>query len=168
MKTSDDILATQFDATGTYFAILRQGSVFELWRRGDPPHKEIGPLRSIAESESTPFTATFLKGEDRYLVAANNAVRVHRIGETGYETFHSFTGPRDSALDGQHAFMGASADGSTVLHIGPDGTGGALHLAPDRWYRQLCDIIGGRELTHGDAALLPADPRSPRPCAEDD
>ncbi|MFJ7948887.1 trypsin-like peptidase domain-containing protein [Streptomyces sp. NPDC096354] len=168
VKTGDDILATQFDPTGTYFAILRRGSVLELWRRGDPPRKEIGPLRSIAESASTPFAAGFLEGGSRYLVAANNAVRVYRIGEPGYETFYSFTGPRDSALDGQHSFMGASADGTTVLHIGPDGIGGALHLAPDRWYRELCAIIGDRELTPGEVDLLPADPRTRKPCAEDD
>ncbi|WP_329166949.1 serine protease (plasmid) [Streptomyces sp. NBC_01717] len=168
VKTGDDILAAQFDATGTYFAILRRGSVLELWRRGKTPHKEIGPLRSIAESESTPYAAGFLEGGGRYLVAANNSVRVYRIGEPGYETFYSFTGPRDSALDGQHSFMGASADGSTVLHIGPDGTGGALHLAPGQWYRELCTIIGDRELTPGEADLLPADPRTRKPCGEDD
>ncbi|MFI8185892.1 trypsin-like peptidase domain-containing protein [Actinacidiphila glaucinigra] len=164
IKTGDDILATQFDTTGTYFAILRRGSVLELWRRGDPPHKEIGPLRSIAESASTPFAAGFLEGRGRYLVAANNAVRVYRIGEPGYETFYSFTGPHDSALDGQHSFMGASADGSTVLHIGPDGSGGPLHLSPDRWYRELCAIIGARELTPSEVDLFPADPRTRKPC----
>ncbi|MGW0961372.1 serine protease [Streptomyces gelaticus] len=168
MKTGDDILATQFDTSGKYFAILRRGSVFELWRRGDPPHKETGPLRSIAESPSTPFAATFLDGEGRYLLAANNAVRVYRIGKPGYETSYSFTGPRDSARNGQHSFMDASRDGSTVLHIGPDGIGGPLHLAPGRWYRELCDIIGDRELTPEEVDVLPVDPRTRRPCAEDD
>ncbi|MGW6908946.1 nSTAND1 domain-containing NTPase [Streptomyces sp. NPDC054940] len=168
LKTGDDILATQFDTTGTYFAILRRGSVLELWRRGDPPHKEIGPLRSIAESGSTLFAAGFVEGGDRYLLAANNAVRIYRIGEPGYEAFYSFTGPHDSALAGQHTFMGASADGSTVLHIGPGGIGGPLQLAPDRWYRELCAIIGDRELTSGEVDLLPADPRTRKPCAEDD
>ncbi|MFE6286212.1 trypsin-like peptidase domain-containing protein [Streptomyces sp. NPDC057877] len=168
VPTGDDILATQFDPTGRYFAILRRGSVLELWRHGDPPRKEIGPLRSIAESLSTPYAAGFLEGGDRYLVAANNAVRVHRLGEPGYETFYSFTGPPDSALDGQHAFLHASADGSSVLHIGPDGSGGPLHLAPGRWYRELCAIIGDRELTPGEVDLLPADPRTRKPCAEDD
>ncbi|MFE3493877.1 trypsin-like peptidase domain-containing protein [Streptomyces sp. NPDC059175] len=168
VKTGDDILATQFDAKGEYFAILRRGSVLELWRRSDPPHKEIGPLRSLAESAGTPFAVEFLEGEGRYLVAANNTVRVYRIGEPGYESFYSFTGPRESALDGQHSFLAASADGSTVLHVAPDGTGGPLHLAPDRWYRELCDIIGDRELTRSEVDLLPVDPKSRKPCTRDD
>ncbi|MEU5096533.1 trypsin-like peptidase domain-containing protein [Streptomyces sp. NPDC020996] len=168
VQTGDDILASQFDSSGKYFAILRRGSVFELWRRGDPPHKEIGPLRSVAESDDTPYVAGFLEGRGRYLIAANNAVRVYRIGKPGYETFYSFTGPRDSTLDGQHGFLGASRDGRTLIHIGPDGTGGPLYLAPDRWYRDLCDIIGDRELTSGEVDLLPVDPRTRKPCAEDD
>ncbi|MET9395276.1 serine protease [Streptomyces sp. NPDC006624] len=164
VRTGDDILATHFDPSGRYFAILRRGSIFELWRRGDPPQKEIGPLRSIAESDETPYAAGFLP-HGRYLVAANNAVRVHRLGKPGYETFYSFTGPPDSRLEGQHAFLGASEDGSTVLHIGPDGTGGPLQLAPGRWYRELCDIIGDRELTASEVDLLPAVPSTRKPCA---
>ncbi|MFI1562233.1 trypsin-like peptidase domain-containing protein [Streptomyces sp. NPDC020490] len=168
VKTGDDILAAQFDSHGKYFAILRRGSIFELWRRGDPPHKELGPLRSVAESKDTPFAANFLDGGDRYLLAANNAVRIYRIGKPGYESFYSFTGPSGSALDGQHSFLGASRDGSTVLHVGPKGIGGPLQLAPDRWYRELCHTIGDRELTPGEVDLLPADPKSRKPCAEDD
>ncbi|MFI1106647.1 hypothetical protein ACH4TU_01590 [Streptomyces physcomitrii] len=165
VPTGDDILAAQFDSTGRYFAILRRGSILELWRRGDPPRKELGPLRSVAESSETPFFAGFLAGRDRYLLAANNAVRVHRLGEPGYERSYSFTGPRDSALDGEHSFLDASRDGGTVLHIGPDGTGGPLQLSPRRWYRELCETVGDRELTAEEADLLPAEPRSRRPCA---
>ncbi|MGW5275022.1 nSTAND1 domain-containing NTPase [Streptomyces sp. NPDC004044] len=168
VKTGDDILAAHFDSSGKYFAILRRGSVFELWRRGNPPRKEIGPLRSIAESLSTPYAAGFLEGDGRYLIAANNAVRIYRIGERGYETFYSFTGPRDSTLDGEHAFMDASTDGSTVIHIGPDGSGGPLHLSPRRWYSELCDIIGHRELTPEELDVLPVEPSTRKPCAEDE
>ncbi|WP_230535155.1 serine protease [Streptomyces albidoflavus] len=166
VRTGDDILAAQFDPSGNYFAILRRGSVFELWRRGDPPRKELGPLRSLAEGGDTPYVASFLEGEGRYLVAANNALRIYRIGEPGYETFYSFVRPSDRPTRAQHTFRGASVDGSTVLHWGPDDTGGPLHLAPRRWYRDLCDIIGERELTAAEVELLPAEPKSRRPCAE--
>ncbi|MFC7978914.1 trypsin-like peptidase domain-containing protein [Streptomyces cinereoruber] len=165
VKTGDDILAAQFDADGKYFAILRRGQVFELWRRGAPPRKEIGPLRSLTESSSVPYMARFVEGGDRYLIAANNAVRVYRIGEPGYETSYTFTGPRGSALDGQHAFMDASRDGSTVIHIGPKGSGGPLHLDPGRWRRELCDIIGDRELSPDEVAVLPVEPKTRTPCA---
>ncbi|MFC9247405.1 trypsin-like peptidase domain-containing protein [Streptomyces sp. NPDC057136] len=168
VKTGDDILAAHFDRSGKYFAILRRGAVLELWRRGNPPRKEIGPLRSIAESSSTPYAAGFLEGDGRYLIAANNSVRIYRIGERGYESFYSFTGPRDSTLDGEHAFMGASGDGSTVIHIGPDGSGGPLHLSPGRWYSELCDIIGHREFTPEEMDVLPVEPSTRKPCAEDE
>ncbi|MEU6107113.1 serine protease [Streptomyces albidoflavus] len=168
VRTGDDILAAQFDPSGKYFAILRRGSVFELWRRGDPPHKELGPLRSLAEEDATPYVASFLEGEGRYLVAADNALRIYRIGEPGYETFYSFVRPGDRTTRAQHTFRGASVDGSTVLHWGPDDTGGPLQLSPRRWYRDLCDIIGDRYLTAEEAELLPAEPRTLRPCAEDD
>ncbi|MFD7135478.1 trypsin-like peptidase domain-containing protein [Streptomyces sp. NPDC059894] len=167
VRTGDDILAAQFDPSGKYFAILRRGSIFELWRRGDPPRKELGPLRSLSEVDGTPYVASFLEGEGRYLVAANNAVRIYRIGEPGYETFYSFVRPSDGTSDVQHAFRGASVDGSTVLYEGPDGTGGPLHLSPRRWYRDLCDVIGDRELSAEEVDLLPAEPRSRRPCADD-
>ncbi|WP_331449121.1 serine protease [Streptomyces prasinus] len=167
VKTGDDILAAQFDPSGKYFAILRRGSIFELWRRGDPPRKELGPLRSLSEVDLTPYVASFLEGEGRYLVAANNAVRIYRIGEPGYETFYSFVRPSDRTTDVQHAFRGASVDGGTVLHWGPDGTGGPLRLSPRHWYRELCDVIGDRELTAEEVDLLPADPRTRRPCADD-
>ncbi|MFF8563655.1 trypsin-like peptidase domain-containing protein [Streptomyces albidoflavus] len=168
VRTGDDILAAQFDPSGKYFAILRRGSIFELWRRGDPPHKELGPLRSLAEADATPYVASFLEGEGRYLVAADNALRIYRIGKPGYETFYSFVRPGDRQTRAQHTFRGASVDGSTVLHWGPDDRGGPLHLSPRRWYRDLCDIIGDRELTAEEAELLPAEPRTLRPCAEDD
>ncbi|MEW2706220.1 trypsin-like peptidase domain-containing protein [Streptomyces koyangensis] len=168
VRTGDDILAAQFDPSGKYFAILRRGSIFELWRRGDPPHKEVGPLRSLVEESATPYVASFLEGEGRYLVAADNALRIYRIGEPGYETFYSFVRPGDGTTRAQHTFRGASVDGSTVLHWGPDATGGPLQLSPRRWYRDLCDIIGDRYLTAEEAELLPAEPRTLRPCAEDD
>ncbi|MCG5120480.1 serine protease [Streptomyces sp. T7(2022)] len=168
VRTGDDILAAQFDPSGKYFAILRRGSIFELWRRGDPPHKELGPLRSLAELDATPYVASFLEGEGRYLVAADNALRIYRIGEPGYETFYSFVRPGDRQTRAQHTFRGVSVDGSTVLHWGPDDRGGPLHLSPRRWYRDLCDIIGDREFTAREAQLLPAEPRTLRPCAGDD
>ncbi|MEU5161693.1 trypsin-like peptidase domain-containing protein [Streptomyces sp. NPDC020875] len=168
VPTGDDILAAQFEPGGRYFAILRRGSIFELWRRGTPPRKELGPLRSVAESNETPYVASFLEGGDRFLLAANNAVRVYRIGEPGHEAFYSFTDPgeRSSSHTG-HSFLGASVDGETVLHSGPKGIGGPVQLVPDLWFRELCDVIGDRELTRAEAELLPADPRTRRPCAGD-
>ncbi|MET9657505.1 serine protease [Streptomyces sp. NPDC006510] len=167
VQTGSDILAAQFDTSGKYFATLRRGSIFELWRRGDPPRKEVGPLRSISELDLTPYVASFLEGEGRYLVAANNAVRIYRIGEPGYETFYSFTRPNDKTVNAQYAFRGATVDGSTVLYESPDDAVGALHLSPGRWYRELCDVIGDRELTLEEVDLLPADPRTRKPCAAD-
>ncbi|MGW1192007.1 nSTAND1 domain-containing NTPase [Streptomyces sp. NPDC002559] len=167
VQTGSDILAAQFDPGGKYFAILRRGSILELWRRGHPPRKEVGPLRSISEQDLTPYVASFLKGEGRYLVAANNAVRIYRLGKPGYEAFYSFTRPNSRRTNAQYAFRGVTIDGGTVLYESPDNAVEALEMSPGRWYRDLCDVIGDRELTPEEAAPLPADPRTRNPCAAD-
>ncbi|MGW8398015.1 nSTAND1 domain-containing NTPase [Streptomyces lydicus] len=158
VKTGDDILSAQFDGSGQYFAILRRGSVLELWRRGNSPRKELGPLRSIAESANTPFFAGFLDGDGRYLIAANNAVRIYRIDDGRYEDYYAF-GEQPSSVSGKgHTFMDASKDGRTLIHIGPTGDGGPLVLDPARWHRELCEIIGHRQFTAEELSSLPMEP----------
>ncbi|MFF9571046.1 hypothetical protein [Streptomyces sp. NPDC014685] len=67
----------------------------------------------------------------------------------------------------QYAFRGVTIDGGTVLYERPDNAVEALQLSPDRWYRELCDVIGDRELTPEEVDPLPADPRTRNPCAAD-
>ncbi|MEV6726581.1 hypothetical protein AB0M94_37305 [Streptomyces xanthochromogenes] len=35
--TTEDVLAIQFDRSGRHFALMRRGSIIELWQRDPPP-----------------------------------------------------------------------------------------------------------------------------------
>lgn len=41
VRTTEDVLAVQFDRSGRYFGLMRRGSIVELWRR-DPLRRELG------------------------------------------------------------------------------------------------------------------------------
>ncbi|MEX2981126.1 trypsin-like peptidase domain-containing protein [Streptomyces sp. C36] len=163
VKTTDDVLAVQFDPSGRYFALMRRGSVIELWRR-DPWRKELGPLRSVSEDRFTPWVARFLDGDGRYLIAANNAVQTYRIGERGYRDSYEFGNQSRTFLDKGHSFMGTSKDGKTVIHVDPTGKGGPLSLDPATWQQKLCEIIAHREFTTDELKFLPAGVPGRRVC----
>ncbi|MET9686974.1 serine protease [Streptomyces sp. NPDC006514] len=154
VRTTEDVLAVQFDPSGRYFGLMRRGAIVELWQR-DPLRKRLGPLRSTTESLVTPTVATFLDGDGRFLIAANNAVRTYRVGERAPEDSYEFGEPRAGASKGSYSFMDISPDGRTVIYVDPSGAGGPLRLDPRTWQRDLCRIIGHRQFTDDERGSLP-------------
>ncbi|MEV7930494.1 trypsin-like peptidase domain-containing protein [Kitasatospora sp. NPDC088779] len=153
IQAPEDTIAFQFDASGRYFALLRHGSVVELWRR-DPLRKEIGPLRSLAEDSATRWWAGFVDGDGRYLIAANGTVRIYQVGKDAYVDSYDFGRPRHRFADSSYSFADVSANGTTVLYV-ESGSGGPLTLDPTLWQRELCDIVGHRTFTPEERAGLP-------------
>lgn len=164
MKTVPDALAIGFDHSGRYFALLRQSSILELWRR-DPLQKEIGPLRSLTGRSGESVAVSFLRGEGRYLIAANNAIRIYRIGQKQPVDFYEFGQPDGSNDANSYAFMDVTKDGRTVLY-GVNGSTPDLPLTldPKAWERDLCRIIGYRDFTPDERASLPASTPAQRIC----
>ncbi|GAB3157756.1 hypothetical protein GCM10027258_67290 [Amycolatopsis stemonae] len=152
-EVTDDALGLQFDPSGRYFALMRQGSVVELWQR-DPPVRELGPLPSLSDISSARWSAGFLDGDGHYLIAANNSVRVYQVGKQAPVDSYEFGHPDGQQT--QYTFINVAKDGRTVLYAGSDGLGGALALDPAAWTRDLCRIIGHRDFTPEEQAGLPA------------
>ncbi|MFB0632752.1 trypsin-like peptidase domain-containing protein [Streptomyces sp. AB3(2024)] len=165
VRTTEDILAVQFDRSGRYFGLMRRGSIVELWRR-DPLRKELGPLRSTAEDLVTPTVTQFVDRDGRFLIAANNAVRIYRVGERAPQDSFEFGEPPGSTSNRSYLFMDISKDGSTVIYADPSGAGGVLRLDPQMWRRDLCKIIGYRQFTDDERASLPARVPARPLCAE--
>ncbi|MEW9341089.1 S1 family peptidase [Streptomyces tanashiensis] len=154
VRTTEDVLAVQFDRSGRYFGLMRRGAIVELWQR-DPLRRELGPLRSTVEDEVTPTVASFLDSDGRFLIAANNAVRTYRVGERTPEDSYEFGEPPAGTSKGTYSFMDISQDGRTVIYVDPSGAGGPLRLDPRTWQRDLCRIIGYRQFTDDERGSLP-------------
>lgn len=165
VRTTEDVLAVQFDPSGRYFGLMRRGAIVELWRR-DPLRKELGPLRSTAEDLVTPTVTQFIDRDGRFLIAANNAVRTFRVGNRAPEESYEFGEPPGSTSDRSYSFMDISKDGRTVIYAAPSGAGGVLQLDPQMWQRDLCKIIGYRQFTDDERASLPARVPAQPLCAE--
>ncbi|MGW8398016.1 nSTAND1 domain-containing NTPase [Streptomyces lydicus] len=156
LETPDDAQAVQFDRTGRYFALMRSDPAIELWRRGDPPRQELGPLRRAAGNGVTPYYAGFLD-DGRYLIAADNTLRTYRIGERGYADRYVFGEPSGSSSGSGYSFVDVSKDGRVVLQGDSTSGGGSLVLDPAQWRRKLCDVIGHRAFTSDELDSLPVD-----------
>ncbi|WP_190620739.1 serine protease [Streptomyces venezuelae] len=161
VRTTEDVLAVQFDPSGRYFGLMRRGSIVELWRR-DPLRKEIGPLRSTAEDSTTPTVTQFLDGDGHFLIGANNAVRTYGIEERALLESYEFgqppsgdSGPLSSASTRPYSFIDISRDAGTVIYADPAGPGGVLPLDPRAWQRDLCKAIGNRTFTAEERRSLP-------------
>ncbi|MCX4632241.1 serine protease [Streptomyces sp. NBC_01443] len=164
VRTTEDVLAVQFDPSGRYFGLMRRGAIVELWRR-DPLRRELGPLQSTTEDLVTPTVTRFLDGDGRFLIAANNAVRIYRVGERAPEDSYEFGKPPGTS-DGSYRFLDISGDGKMVIYADRSGPGGPLALDPQVWQYDLCRIIGYRKFTDDERASLPARvPAHPR-CTE--
>ncbi|MEU1287677.1 serine protease [Kitasatospora sp. NPDC005856] len=165
IRTTEDVLSIQFDRSGRYFALLRRGSIVELWRR-DPLRRELGPLQSVAEDLVTPFVASFLD-DGRFLLAANNAVRTYRVGERAPQDSYEFGAP-PGRNNSSYRFMDASGDGRTIIYGLSSGPGGPLALDPQAWQNELCRVIGYRTFTDDERAGLPTRLPADPPCAAPD
>ncbi|GAA4635488.1 hypothetical protein GCM10023196_081180 [Actinoallomurus vinaceus] len=151
MTIGTDTIGILYDPSGRYFAVLRHGSVVELWRR-HPLRRELGPLPSLGDDV---FVARFLGTHGRFLLASNNAVRVYRVGARAYEQSYDFGGASDTISGPHYQFIDASRDGRTVLYANGDDAGGPLVLDPEAWARRLCQVIGYRDFTPDERAGLP-------------
>ncbi|WP_405789742.1 trypsin-like peptidase domain-containing protein [Streptomyces sp. NBC_01367] len=161
VRTTEDVLAVQFDPSGRYLGLMRRGSIVELWRR-HPLRKEIGPLRSTAEDSATPTVTQFLDGDGHFLIAANNAVRTYGIEERAVLESYEFGQPPSETSSSSslfsprpYAFMDMSKDARTVIYADPAGPGGVLPLDPRAWQRDLCKAIGNRTFTAEERRSLP-------------
>ncbi|MFC9247406.1 trypsin-like peptidase domain-containing protein [Streptomyces sp. NPDC057136] len=159
VRTGDGVLSVQFDRSGRNFAVMRRGTGLEVWQRGDPPRKAIGPLSAIG-NDSTPYRAVFLE-DGRYLIAAENAVRIYRIGKRGYDDSYAFGEPYEW---GTYSFPDVSKDGNTVIQSSHDDAGSALVLDPDLWRRELCRVVSQRTFTADELDDLPAETNARRLC----
>lgn len=151
-----DSTGLQFDPTGRYLAVMRSGTIVELWRR-DPLRRELGPLRSIAEDDRKPFVASFLDGKGHFVLGANSSVRVYEVGTRSYTASYDF-GRAPSSSDlvvGSYVFRDLSPDGRTVLYQDSDNRGGALRFDPADWQRALCKVIGNERFSAEEKAGLP-------------
>ncbi|SDY85250.1 hypothetical protein SAMN05421504_107183 [Amycolatopsis xylanica] len=155
VETTPDLISIQFDAGGRYFALLRQASVVELWRR-DPSRRELGPFHSLTGINSTPWVARFLGGDGRFVIAANNSIRIHQIGSQAPVDSYEFGHPNGSGQGSPYYFIDLSSDGKTVLYADDKGIGGTLSLDPASWMPKLCGAIGYRDFTPDERAALPA------------
>jgi hypothetical protein len=149
-----DTVAVQFDPSGSYMALLRSGSILELWRL-DPLKREIGPLPSIVESSRVPFVAGFSEDNGRYLLGTRNTLSVYGIEEGGLVDSYQFGDPTTN--EGNGAFMDMNKSLSQVIRIDSSGSGGPMSLDPEEWKKHLCKIIGGRDFTDEELATLPGD-----------
>ncbi|MFJ7948889.1 trypsin-like peptidase domain-containing protein [Streptomyces sp. NPDC096354] len=163
VPTEGDVLSAQFGPGGRYFAVMRRDTGLEVWQRGDPARKVIGPLSSVGESTITPFRAAFLD-DGRFLIAADNAVRTYRFGQRGYDDAYLFAD--STAAAGDYSFLDVSEDGRTVLEGAFEERGSALVLDPELWRRELCRVIGDRAFTADERDDLPAGADTRQLCAQ--
>ncbi|MFJ5725982.1 trypsin-like peptidase domain-containing protein [Streptomyces sp. NPDC093149] len=162
IHTEGDVRSAQFSAHGEYFAVMRRDTGLEVWQRGNPGHKVIGPLSTVGESSVTAYRAVFLD-DGRFLIAADDAVRTYRIGQRGYDDAYLFA---DSTLGtGDYSFPDVSEDGKTVLQAASDKTVSTLILDPELWRRELCRIIGDRAFTADERDDLPAEAKTWQLCS---
>ncbi|SDO81872.1 AAA ATPase domain-containing protein [Streptomyces sp. cf386] len=161
VRTEDDVLSAQFGPGGRYFAVMRRDTGLEVWRRGNPARRVIGPLSSVGESSVTPYRAVFLD-DDRFLVAADDAVRIYRFGERGYDAAYLLADP--TFATGDYSFLDVSEDGRTVLKGGTY-DGSAVVLDPELWRQELCRVVGDRAFTEDERDDLPAEAETRQLCA---
>ena len=150
IRAGDDVIALQFQSDSPYFALLRQGSLFEMWDRTEG-RRVLGPLRSLGDSnpEAGDIIVQFLDRKGSFLLGDQNQLRWYQAG--------SATPVRRLDLGVDRVPMWASDDGTTILHLDhridavvmP-----ALHLDPEEWRTTLCDAIDDRPLAPEERGLL--------------
>ncbi|TDC25888.1 hypothetical protein E1265_05790 [Streptomyces sp. 8K308] len=162
--TGEGVNVARYSPDGDQLAILRKGSVWELWST-DPPRRELGPVGNLCPggcSTSPTFAISFLQ-DGRFLVASGSQVRLYKIGSAvPVERY-------DLGVDG--IYQGVSGDGHTVLY-GPEDypTPGSTLLTaveldrPEQWRAALCEAIGWRVLSEAELGDTTTDLLSRPPC----
>lgn len=150
-----DVRSIHFDATGHNFALVRQGNMVELWRH-DPLRKELGPLPSFDPTASPELRAArFIDDKGRYMIGANNSVRIYEVGRQAYTDSYEFGIPDNSSIQRTFDFVDVSKDGKVLAYAVTNSISGTLVLNPDVWQRDLCRIIGKRSFTAEERTGLP-------------
>lgn len=157
-----DTIGVQFDPSGRYMALLRSGSILELWRL-HPLSKVIGPLPSITESEEVPYVAGFTGENGRYYLGTRNTLNVYGINEGGLVDSYEFADP--AVDEGNGAFMDVTKNLSWAIRIDSSGEGSPLSLDPTAWREQLCKILAGRDFTDQELSQLPGNLRRGQICS---
>ncbi|GHJ39785.1 serine protease [Streptomyces sp. TS71-3] len=153
MRLGSDTHGVQFDPGGHHLVVLRSGGTLELWRR-DPLRRELPALTSV-EDDSDSYVAHFVDDQGRFLLAAQNAVRIYRVGQGAYEDSYEFGTSSGTPNGPGYTFLSASGNGKSVIYAGAGGAGGPLPLDPALWQRALCRAIGFREFTAEERRGLP-------------
>jgi len=154
MRLGHDTHAIEFDPSGRYLAVLRSGGTVELWRR-DPLRRDVDTLPSIND-ENGVYIAQFIDGQGRFMLAAQNAVRIYRIGHSAYEDAYEFGNPAGIPNGMGYRFLGASKNGRVVIYANTSDTvGDPLPLDPADWQKALCQAIGFREFSTEERRSLP-------------
>lgn len=160
-----DLVSIQFDRSGRYLAVLRQGSGIELWRR-NPLKKDLGPLPSLTDNTSSLvnfspdktaglFVTRFTDLDGHFLIAAHSTIAVYQIGKHTPADSYDFSYPSGIADGKQFSFLDYSATDGTLLYNDPNGLSGTVKLVPAIWQKALCQVIGGRNPTPDERANLP-------------
>jgi energy-coupling factor transporter ATP-binding protein EcfA2 len=155
-----DTTAVQFDRSGTYLAVLRSGSILELWER-DPLERRIGPLPSLTEDTTVPFFAGFTRDRGVYAVGTGNQLTLYDIEQRAAVDSYSL-----AATGGRGAFVDVSANLSHMIYLSPELTGTVVPLDQAQWQDHLCTALAGRDFTEDETAALPGDVRSGLICQE--
>jgi hypothetical protein len=117
---------------------------------------EAADATGLTDISSTPWDAGFLDGNGRYVIAANNSIRIYQIGQQAPVDSYEFGHPNGSKQGSPFSFIDVSRDARTVIYTDENGIGGPLALDPAAWKRDLCRIIGYREFTPDEQTSLPA------------
>ncbi|MFI5527870.1 trypsin-like peptidase domain-containing protein [Kitasatospora sp. NPDC051853] len=150
----NDITGVGFDSEGKYFGLMLQGARVEMWRR-EPLRREVGPLPGVTGVDQQEWDARFLDGDGRFMIAANNAVRIYRPGKQAYVDSYDFGRRADSQRQNPFSFHSVARGGKAVLYSDEKRNGTTLVLDPADWRRRLCRIIGYRSFTEDERRSLP-------------
>ncbi|MFE5242364.1 MULTISPECIES: serine protease [unclassified Streptomyces] len=134
------------DGSGRYAAVQTTGDMVEVWsvRPGRRMERVVGPFGPLQAYER--YQAGFLQGGPEFLLANEDSVRFENVADPGGGDSYDFAEDQE--------FLSASQDGKTLLRLTNRTSVNILHLDPELWKDQLCDIFG-RDLTEDELQGLP-------------
>jgi hypothetical protein len=154
LNTGADTIAVDFDLRSPYFGLLRKGGIIELWRR-TPLRKELDLPPLTSTDYPQPYVFRFLDAPGRFLLAANNTVRVYQVDAHKVQQSYSLGTPVTLTGAVTYQFFDASGDAGVIAYGTRKDAVQTLSLRPADWRAELCHLIGRREFTAGERAVLP-------------
>ncbi|MDI9888597.1 serine protease [Streptomyces sp. HNM0645] len=146
IKFPREVDIVSLDDSGRYAAVKTKGTMVELWsiRPGRPPERVLGPFGPLQSYGR--YRAGFLGDSSEFLLANGNSIRFQDAVDPGNAESYDFAEDQE--------FLAASQDGRTLLRLTDDTHVDLLHLEPELWKDQLCDILG-RDVTRDERRGLP-------------